>query len=961
MDASPPATGGPKKRRRAPKAGVGLPARQQAALLRASFDSLLVFRGLLSAGGGLLCVEPALPGAAGPDEGLEQVFWALPCWQISERQRQDLRTAVECAVQGQTLRCDLALRGEGGRARPVELTLCPVRDAAGMVLHVAAEVRDLAVSGSAASPPQGEREEALAGELAAVRRLHAIGRRINESGSLQGLLEEILTNTMQVQGAAFGSLQLWDATTSSLRIVTQKGFDAEFQRRYAVVRADTPCACGLAMARRERVIVEDVETEPLYAPSREDARRAGYRAVQSTPLISREGRLLGALSTNFRQPHRPSDDQLKLTDLFAAQAALAIERLTAGEALRLAETRLRASMTAGRMASWYWDAASGQTSASDTLAELFGLLPGERWRGGEQVLRLLHPEDAERHLETLRAAAGGGWHSEFRIIRPVDGEIAWLEEWADATSDPQTGKLGIAGLVWDVSDRKNAELRVQEGDVRFRALVQSVRDYAILMLDPHGYVIEWTEGAERVKGYQAEDVLGKHFAMFFTPEDVADDAPSRELAEATANGRAERYSWRVRKDGSRFWGHEIATAVRGLDGELLGFTKISRDLTESKRAEEALREADRRKDEFLATLAHELRNPLAPIRNGLQILRLMRQSDSRLLGTVDMMDRQLTHMVRLVDDLLDVGRISSGKLQLRRQALDLSEVLAGSVEAARALIDAHRHELSMDIVAPDIRLDGDLDRLTQVFSNLLSNAAKYTEPGGHIRLAVWREADTAVVSISDDGIGIPPADLEHVFDLFSQVRAHQGRAEGGLGIGLSLVRNLVMLHGGSVSAESAGSGMGSSFTVRLPLLADGPPLELPPALPDEAPSLLRVLVVDDNADAANSLAALLELQGHAAAVAHDGAEGLALAQSFRPDVAILDIGMPRMDGVEAARHLRALPGGDRVLLLALTGLGQAADRERTREAGFDHHLVKPLNLALLAGLLAERAEVAKAS
>ncbi|MDM4772702.1 PAS domain S-box protein [Solimonas sp. SE-A11] len=960
MDASPPAPGGSKKRRRAPKAGEGSPAQPQAVRLRAALDSLSVFRALLDAGGGLLCVEPALPGASTPEEGLGQALWDLPCWQLTGMQRQDLRTAVECAVQGETLRRELLLRREGGRPRQVELILCPLRDETDAVVNVAAEVRDLPAGRSPAQSLQRGREDALEGELAAVQRLHAIGRRINEGGSLQDLLEEILATTMAVQGAEFGALQLWDAASSSLRVVAQQGFDTEFQRRYAVVRADTACACGMAVARRERVIVEDVETEPAYAPSLEEARRAGYRAVQATPLISREGRLVGVLSTHFRRPHRPSEHELKLTDLFAAQAALAVERLTAGEALRVAETRLRASMTAGRMASWYWDAASGQTSASETLAELFGLPRGERWRGDDQILRLLHPEDAERHLETLRAAAGGGWHSEFRVIRPVDGEIAWLEEWADATTDPQTGKLGIAGLVWDVSDRKNAELRVQEGDVRFRSLVQSVRDYAILMLDPSGYVIEWTEGAERVKGYQAVDVLGKHFALFFTPEDVADDAPARELAEAAANGRAERYSWRVRKDGSRFWGHEIATAVRGPDGELLGFTKISRDLTESKRAEEALREADRRKDEFLATLAHELRNPLAPIRNGLQILRLVRQGDSRLLNTVDMMDRQLTHLVRLVDDLLDVGRISSGKLQLRRQALELSEVLAGSVEAARALIDAHRHELKMDIAAPDIRLDGDLDRLTQVFSNLLSNAAKYTEPGGHIRLAVWREADTAVISITDDGIGIPSADLEHVFDLFSQVRAHQGRAEGGLGIGLSLVRNLVLLHGGSVSAESAGSGQGSCFTVRLPLLADVAPLELPPALPDEAAALLRVLVVDDNADAANSLAALLELQGHATAVAHDGAEGLLLAQSFRPDVAILDIGMPRMDGVEAARRLRSLPGGDRVLLLALTGLGQATDRERTREAGFDHHLVKPLNLALLAGLLAERAEAAKA-
>jgi PAS domain S-box-containing protein len=954
MDASPPAPDAPKKRRRAKKAVEGLPAQGQE-LLRAALDSLSVFTALLDHEGRLLRAEPALPGATEPAEGQGQAFWALDCWPLADTQRQDLMTMVERAAQGEILRGELPLRGTDGALHPAELLLCPARDASGAVTHVAVEVRDLGVLGLRQRQPPPEREQALEGELVAVRRLHAIGRRINESGSLQGLLAEILDTTMAIQGGEFGSLQLWDAVTGNLRIVAQRGFDAEALRRFAIVRADSPCACGRAVALRERVIVEDVETEAFYAAAREDARRTGYRAVQATPLISREGRLLGVMSTLFRRPHRPSDHELKLTDLFAAQAALAIERLTAGEALRLAETRLRASMSAGRMASWYWDATTGQTSASETLADMFGLAPGVAWRGGDQLRELLHPEDAERHMATLRNAAGNGWHSEFRIIRPVDGEVAWLEEWADATTDPQTGKLGMAGLVWDVSDRKNAELRVQEGDVRFRALVQSVRDYAILMLDPKGYVIEWTEGAERVKGYKAEDVLGKHFAMFFTPEDVAADAPARELAEATANGRAERYSWRVRKDGSRFWGHEIATAVRGPAGELLGFTKISRDLTESKRAEEALREADRRKDEFLATLAHELRNPLAPIRNGLQIVRLVGQADARLRGTVDMMDRQLTHLVRLVDDLLDVGRISSGKLQLRQQPVALADVLAGSVEAARGLIDAHRHDLAMDIAAPDLRLHGDPDRLTQVFSNLLSNAAKYTEPGGQLRLLVRSEDGEAVVSVIDNGIGIPPADLEHVFDLFSQVRAHQGRSEGGLGIGLSLVRNLVMLHGGSVSAESAGSGTGSCFTVRLPLMADAGPRELPPPPAEDASPKLRILVVDDNADAANSLAALLELQGHAVAVAHDGEDGIARAQAFQPDVAILDIGMPRMNGVEAARRLRRLPGGDRLLLLALTGLGQASDRERTREAGFDRHLVKPLNLALLSGLLAERA------
>jgi two-component system CheB/CheR fusion protein len=382
------------------------------------------------------------------------------------------------------------------------------------------------------------------------------------------------------------------------------------------------------------------------------------------------------------------------------------------------------------------------------------------------------------------------------------------------------------------------------------------------------------------------------------------------------------------------------------------------DLIEQRQADETLRESDRRKDEFLATLAHELRNPLAPIKNGLQIAHNEIPASSPLKRILEVMDRQLDHLVHLVDDLLDVARISSGKLKLRKQRVALREALASSIECIQPLIDAHDHELIVDMGSDELFVDGDFDRLSQIFSNLLSNAAKYTEQGGRIRICLMQEGNEAVVRVTDTGVGIGAEDLKHVFDLFSQVSSSHRLTEGGLGIGLALIRTLVQLHGGTIEAESEGlKAGGSTFVVRLPLCrSSATPEPLPQSHPvqkNEA-SPLSILVVDDNVDAGVVLAMLLEIGGYKAEVVHNGKDAVKKAGGDLPDVIFLDLGMPEMDGIETARHLRALPGGDRIFLVALTGWGQEKDRQRTREAGFNTHLVKPVDNAALAEVL-ERA------
>jgi len=394
-----------------------------------------------------------------------------------------------------------------------------------------------------------------------------------------------------------------------------------------------------------------------------------------------------------------------------------------------------------------------------------------------------------------------------------------------------------------------------------------------------------------------------------------------------------------------------------VDGRPVATRGIFRDITERKRMEEELKEVSRRKDEFLATLAHELRNPLAPVRNALQIMRLA-SHDSVMVGEArDMMERQVHNLIRLIDDLMDVSRISRGKIELKKQRLSLATILQSAVEISRIQIEAARHELTVTLPSEPVWVHADQTRLAQVVANLLNNAAKYTEPGGRIWLNALRDGDNAVIRVRDNGVGIPAEMLPHIFDIYVQVSSSLDRSQGGLGLGLTLVRKLVELHGGSIEAHSAGPGQGSEFVVRLPLaMEDGEtPDQLQPPrmdLPPRASPGLRILIVDDNRDSAESLGMLLKLAGHFVRIAFDGPAAIESARAFQPRIMLLDIEMPDMSGYEVARRIRELPSTKNVSLVAMTGYASDADRRRCRDAGFDHHLVKPVDLEALQRLLA---------
>jgi signal transduction histidine kinase/DNA-binding response OmpR family regulator len=536
-------------------------------------------------------------------------------------------------------------------------------------------------------------------ELEAMTRLHALSTRLLRADNLSSALNDLLENTILTIRADFGNIQLFNPQVGALEIVAQRGFPQDFLDYFRTVRVDEGSACAQAMHSGERVIIEDVNLDAAFEPHRPIAAAVGYRAVQSTPLKDRDGTVIGMLSTHFRTPHRPSERDERLLDLYARHAA---------------------------------------------------------------------------------------------------------------------------------------------------------------------------------------------------------------------------------------------------------------DLVERFRYEEALKDTDRRKDEFLATLAHELRNPLAPLRTGLQLMKLARNDLKAVEQSRTMMERQVEQMVRLIDDLLDLSRISRGKIALQMTRTLLATAVRNAVETSRPVIEGAGHVLTLNVPDEPIYVDADEIRLAQVFANLLNNAAKFTDRGGRIRLAVEQQGSEAVVTVEDNGMGIPAHMLPKVFEMFTQVDRSLEKSQGGLGIGLSIAKRLVEMHGGSIAAASGGHGMGSTFTVRLPVVLSPTSGEPGNGSDEKAKPAARrrILVVDDNRDATISLAMMLNLMGNETRTAHDGVEAVDVAASFKPDVILLDIGMPKLNGYDACHRIRQQPWGKSVVIVACTGWGQEEDKRRSEEAGFDRHMVKPVEPAALEKLLA---------
>jgi PAS domain S-box-containing protein len=658
--------------------------------------------------------------------------------------------------------------------------------------------------------------------------------------------------------------------------------------------------------------------------------------------------------------------QLRSVALQNANAILLARQRAEGE-LAAERERLRITLASIGDAVISTDA-EGRVIYLNAVAEtLTGWTPAEAaGRSLPEVFHIVneHTREASENpaLKALREGVVVGLANRTVLIAR-DGTERPIDDSAAPILGESGAPVGVVLVFRDVTERR----RDEEARARLAAIVETSQD-AIISKTLDGIIETWNAGAERIFGYGAEEIVGRSITLLIPPERLDEE---KEIQARLHRGeRIEHYETvRVAKDGRRLDISLTVSPVRDAENRIVGASKIARDVTGRRRAEEALRvgeqrlreavealkEADRRKDEFLAVLAHELRNPLAPLRNGLQIMRLASGDPHAVAKARDIMERQLSHMVRLVDDLLDVSRINRNKMELRRSRVLLADVISSAVETARPVLEEAGHQLVVTLSPEPVHLDADLTRLAQVFANLLNNSAKYTQRGGHIGLTVTREGDQVAVAVRDDGIGIPASNLPNIFDLFSQVDRSIERSAGGLGIGLALVKGLVEMHGGTVEAVSAGSGQGSTFIVRLPVLKDrkAPSPETPAeGLPDSSGRERRILVVDDNRDSAASMAIMLQMLGNEVHIAHDGLEAVELAEKFRPQVVLMDIGMPRLNGYEATRRIREQPWGGDMAIVALTGWGQTMDRARSKENGCDGHLVKPIELADLEKLLA---------
>ncbi|HEY8520571.1 MAG TPA: PAS domain S-box protein [Gammaproteobacteria bacterium] len=594
---------------------------------------------------------------------------------------------------------------------------------------------------------------------------------------------------------------------------------------------------------------------------------------------------------------------------------------------------------------------------NERAAALWGRRPrlndfSERFCGS---LRLLAPDGRELpHEESpLALALRDGKPregTEVVIVRPDDSRrtvLCYVLPQLDAHGTVTHATAVLVDITRREALQAAAQAALQESEANFRGFFDSAAVGAA-RVNAAGRFIAVNDRYCEITGYSREELLAMAPFDLDHPDDREADM---ELVRKTLEDPAGVYHVEkryVRKDGSITWVHVAVNFVRDKEGKLLNSAAIVLDIGERKRAEEALQEADRLKDEFIATLAHELRNPLAPLKNAVELLH--HPDAYGHAWARDVIERQVNHLARLIDDLLDVSRITRDKLELRKERVAMADVINGAVEASRPMLE--RCEQTLVVALPDeaIYVDGDPVRLTQVFTNLLTNAAKFTEGAGTVEVQAAREGDRVRVSVRDTGIGIDSDELERIFEKFYQSPRHGNRFAGGLGVGLSLVQRIVELHGGTVEARSAGVGRGSELIVRLPVAASLAAAHGAPAAQPARTGVKRIMIVDDNADGADSLARLLELMGHETVTAYDGASALALTKSFPADMILLDLGMPGIDGFEVCRRLREQPGPARTIV-ALTGWGREQDLARTKQAGFDAHLVKPVDRAALARLI----------
>jgi len=652
----------------------------------------------------------------------------------------------------------------------------------------------------------------------------------------------------------------------------------------------------------------------------------------------------------IREQGRPIGTVIEVRDITAQRAA--------AEHLRRSEERLRQAVRISNLGILDHDHTTGKLEWSPEMKQICGMGLEEE-PSIEAFLERVHPEDRETVAAAIRRAhdpSGDGVYAlEHRVIWP-DGTIHWISRQAQTFFEGEGAArrpMRTVGAAMDLTARREAEERQRESEERFRNLADNISQLCWIA-DGEGWIFWYNRRWHEYTGTTPEEMEGWGWQRVHDPEKLPQVL--KEWQQSIATGEPFNTEFPLRgADGIYRPFLTRAQPVKDAEGRVVRWFGTNTDISEQHAAAEALREADRRKNEFLAMLAHELRNPLAPIVNAVQVLRLRGSSDPPLQRQRAIIERQALHLARLVDDLLEISRINEGKIQLRKRRVTLASVLDAAVDTTRPHLETKGQRLEVRLPTEPIWLHADPDRLTQVFTNLLDNAAKYTGQAGQVRVNAEVAGARAEIRVRDTGVGIKPEDLPHIFDLFAQADPGLARSQGGLGIGLTMVRRLIELHDGEVAAFSEGLGWGSEFVVRLPVAAP-PEDDAAPAsgaeLAGEVLSGCRVLVVDDNRDAADTTAELVGLWGYRVRTAPDGPSALRAAREFRPRIVLLDIGLPGMDGYEVARQLRQEPELAELFLMAVTGYGQEEDRRRALEAGFNAHLPKPVDPEQLRQVLA---------
>ena len=721
---------------------------------------------------------------------------------------------------------------------------------------------------------------------------------------------------------------------------------------------DEASARGLPGAQIFRIIGEDTRI-PVDSPEKQVLQEGKtVQLANHTMLLSKDG----------TERSIADSGALVVGDTGEVEGMVLIfrdvtEARRAERALQVRDTELQIINEYARFPVAHCDARHHFLFVNKAYAERLGLRPEDCV--GKHISEVVG-EPAYQSIRSYIDEALAGRVVEFETEVPYRGTygLRWMR-CIYAPVAPEGGKVNsFVAAVTDITEKKHAEREAQRlletvdaEKNRLSLVLGSIND-EVWFADSQGRFTLANSSALREFGYadvQGVDVnnLAQSLRVLRADGSVRpsyEAPPLRALAGEIIVGEEEIVQ--TPRAGELRHREVNAAPVRDHAGQIIGAVAVVRDITQHKHAQAALRDADRRKDEFLATLAHELRNPLAPIRTAAKIIASPNVSPTQLQRAQTIIERQVSHMALLLDDLLDIARITQGKLQLKKGAVALNDMVDAAVEAARPLLDGKNHHLAVSLPQEPVVLDADPLRLSQILSNLLTNAAKYSDPGSHIEIIGTVQDQSLTIAIQDDGIGIDASAIGSIFEMFSQVEGVMGRSDGGLGIGLALVKGLTELHGGTIEARSPGLGYGSEFIVRLPLSPLYPVTSAQVADPGPPPTRSRILIADDNRDAADSLSMLLELAGHEVRVAHLGRAALSLAQAFRPDVALLDIGMPDMSGYEVAQQLRREPWGQAILLIALTGWGQEKDRQHALEAGFNQHMTKPIDLAQLETLIA---------